>query len=412
MGALAAETGKGSGTSPVRLELVLAAILAVWLGGFWYCSDGWWHRWGLRYFVLPALLLNFSALRAVVREERWLWLAAGLLAWQVLSRSWSTGPPEPMGSWLDALLVLGLLCSLLIVARGSAGPTWVFPSLAIVTALVALWNLLVFYAHPERSVAESRLRNMLVYENGLNAVLTGLTFAFGGLIAAWKVAGTDPKDSKPWRWAWLTALVLALLGLLATQSRGPMLLYAVGFLVFIVVERRRIIPALITSALTVVAYFGLLAWAKDGQDATLDLIQRGSTGRFDMWAWFFKHMSGWEGIFGKGMATAPTIPEAEFGWFIQHPHSVYVAQFYLTGLVGTTLLLVLLAWAAQAALKLALAGESLWLALLAGAGVALFFDGGHVFSVFSVGRLEIFLLVVPAAMAVGRLGRLGRIGDR
>lgn len=403
MSASAAETSKDSGTFPDRRELVLAAILAVWLGGFWYCTDGWWHRWGLAYFVLPALVLNYRPLLKVLREERWLWVAGGLLVWQMVSRFWSTGPVEPTGSWRDALLVFGLLSSVLIVARGATGPRWIFPFLAIVTALVALFNLLTFYAHPERSVAESRMRNMLVYENGMNAVLTGLLFAFGGLIAGWKVARSDPAGSPRWRWAWLAVLVISLLGLLATQSRGPMLLYAIGFLVFMVIERRRIAPAVVASALTVTAYFGLLAWARDGKEATLDLIQRGSTGRFDMWAWFFKHMSGWEGLFGKGMATAPTIPEDEFGWFIHHPHSVYMAQYYLTGLVGTALLLVLLAWGAQAAMKLAVAGESLWLALLTGAAVALVFDGGHVFSMCSVGRLEILLLVVPAAMAVGRV---------
>jgi hypothetical protein len=403
MGASLAGTQDGAGDSPRRLELLFVAILAVWLGGFWYCSGAWWHRWGLGCLVIPALLLNFGQLRSVVREERWLRLAAVLLVWQVLSRFWSSGPPEPMGSWIDALLVFGLLCSVFVLARGPLGTTWVFPALAVVAALVALLSLLVFYAHPERSVAESRLRNVLIYEHGLNAVLTGLLCAFGALIAAWKVAGTDPAESKPWRWFWLAVLVLNLLGLLASQSRGPMLMYGVGVLVFVGIERRRIIPAVVASVLTVLSYFGLLAWATAGQEAAIDLIQRGSTGRLEMYGWFFKQMSGWEGLFGKGMATTATVAEEEFGWFIQHPHSSYLTQFYLTGLVGTALLGVLLAWGLQAALKLALSGESLWLALLAGAGVALLIDGGHAFSVFSVARLEILLLAVPAAMAVGRV---------
>ena len=384
-------------------ELLFVAVLTVWLGGFWCCSGAWWHRWCLAWLVLPALLLNFRQVRAVVREERWLWLAAGLLVWQVLSRSWSAEPVVPMGWWLDAMLVFGLLCGVFVLARGTAGPAWVFPSLAVLAALVALLSLTVFYSHPERNLADDRLRNVLIYEHGLNAVLTGLLCAFGGLIAAWMAARGGPEDdAKVWRFGWLVVLMLALLGLLASQSRGPMLMFGVGFVVLAAVERHRIVPVAVVSALTAVAYSGLLSWASAGKEAAMDLIQRGSTGRLDMWAWFFERMSGWDGVFGKGMATSPIVPEAEFGWLIRHPHSVYVTQFYLTGFVGTALLLVLLGWGGQAALKLAQAGESLWLALLGGAAVALAFDGAHVFSLFSVGRLEILLLAVPAAMAVGR----------
>ncbi len=61
-----------------------------------------------------------------------------------------------------------------------------------------------------------------------------------------------------------------------------------------------------------------------------------------MYGWFFKQMSGWEGLFGKGMATTATVAEEEFGWFIQHPHSSYLTQFYLTGLLGSGLLLLVL----------------------------------------------------------------------
>ena len=124
-GGQATDTGK----SRRDYESLLVKVMAVWIGGFWLC-DGFWHRVALCCLVLPLVCLSSRQLRTVVRKERWLWVASGLLAWQLLSCTWSAEgalwPDYWVGSWLDVLLTFGLLVGLLILARGKAGPVWVF----------------------------------------------------------------------------------------------------------------------------------------------------------------------------------------------------------------------------------------------------------------------------------------------
>ena len=113
-------------------------------------------------------------------------------------------------------------------------------------------------------------------------------------------------------------------------------------------------------------------------------------------------------LVGRGMATEPVIGAEVFGWFIEHPHSGYLTQFYLTGAVGLMLLMVVLAWGVWQAVCLARHGETLLLILLAGGGAALVFDGGHILSALSEGRMEMLLVVIPSALAVARRGVMQR----
>ncbi len=120
-------------------------------------------------------------------------------------------------------------------------------------------------------------------------------------------------------------------------------------------------------------------------------------------------MSARDALIGSGMARPLVLPEEALGWRVVHPHSIYLTQYYQTGIVGLSLLLALIAAAAKAALTLARRGESLWFCLLAGACAALVFDGGQVFTVYSVARIEILLVTVPAAIAVGRASLKGGV---
>lgn len=381
---------------------VLAVGLTLWLGAYWFSSDAGIHRLSLFVLVLPGVLLNLESLKAVMRRESWVYIAVGLLVYQWLSRSWSGGEGEAVseGYWLDVMMMMVLLGGMLAVAESALVRRWILPTLGVTAALGSLYSLLVYYSDADRSVAEDRLRHMLVYDHGLNPVLTGLLFSFGALV----VIGQTTEGGK-WRWGWLAALVVVVLGMLASQSRGAILAFGFGGLVFLLLKKRKTVPAVLVSGGTTLAFFGVLMWVQSGTEAAKDLIGRGETGRFEIYGWFFNQMGGLDGVIGKGMGHASTIPEEELGWFIEHPHSIYVTQFFLTGAIGTGLMLLALMMGVQAAWKLAQRGEVLWLALLGGFCIALFFDGSHVFSVFSSGRIEPLLLVFPAAMAVGRVGR-------
>jgi O-antigen ligase len=107
-------------------------------------------------------------------------------------------------------------------------------------------------------------------------------------------------------------------------------------------------------------------------------------------------------LIGVGMASSPEVPEGIFDWRVIHPHSIYLTQFYLTGMIGLAMLVGLIAWAMAAALALARSGESLWLCLLSGGCLALWFDGGQVFTVYSSARIELLLVAVPLAIVLGK----------
>lgn len=383
--------------------LILAAGLSLWLAGMWFWSDVARHRMALWVLVLPSVLLNGRALLQVLREERrWAGLVAALLVYQWLSRFWSAPAVAAPGYWVDVLMTGTFLAGVLALSRSTIGIRWFVPSLGMVAALVGLLSLLVFYGDPDHSIAVDRLRIVLVYEDGLNAVLTGLLCSFGGLVMLWQ---TCREEHKGWRGVWLVALTVLVFGILASQSRGAMLAFGLGFAVLLVVERKKILPGFAACAVTTLTFFAVLYWVQSGDEAARDLLGRGATGRSEIYAWFFKQMSGLDGVIGKGMGVAATIPEEELGWYVHHPHSVYLTQYFLTGAIGTGLFLLTLMLAMQAALKLAKGGEPLWLALLAGFSVSLVFDGSYVFSMHSIGRVEPLLLLLPAAIAVGRAGR-------
>ena len=380
-------------------SLLPVAALGVWLAAFWFLSSESTHRSILAWCVIPLLVFMGRELFGVVKSSRWLWLAAVLLGWQTLSRHWSGGLNAPHGWTVDFLLVLGLLCALLTTARAQAMRTVIFPSLAIISATISAVTMAIFYLTNDHNFADDRLQNIFFYEDGLNAVLTGFLFAFGALIAAWQ---TTCPATRGFRAVQISATVLSLFGLLTTQSRGPMLMLAVGLICLVAFERKRALPVLAAAAATTLVYLGVLLWVVAGREAFFDYAQRGSSGRFAIYHWFLTHMSFRDVLIGTGMARPLDLPEEVLGWCVQHPHSIYLTQFYQTGIVGTALLFTLIAMTAKSALALARSGESLWLCLLAGGCVALAFDGGQVFSVYSIARIEILLVAVPAAIAAGR----------
>ncbi|MGD9417916.1 MAG: O-antigen ligase family protein [Verrucomicrobiota bacterium JB025] len=373
-------------------------LLTAWLAAFWFLSPTSWHRCLLGLLVISSLLPQRTDLPGLVKRERWLWLAGSLLAWQSLSRFWSSGSGFPCAWPVDSLLVAGLLCSLFFAAGGAGLSRTAVPAVSLVSAAVSLASLLVFYPLQGHDFAADRLRNVFFYSHGLNAVPTGFLFAFGALTGLWMVMQSSAGPRK----LWTSASGLSLLGLLATQSRGPMLMFAVGLFLLLAAERKKAVPPLIISVATPVIYFSLLLMARTWADATTDLFQRGTTGRLEIYQTYLGRMTPVSCLIGTGMADAPILPKDVLGWRVVHPHSIYLTQLYQTGIPGLAMLLALIAWALRSALKLAKQGDPLWLSLLGGASTALIFDGGQTFTVYSFTRIEILLIAIPAAIAVAK----------
>jgi len=389
-----------------RRHAVFVLVFGAWLVGFWCFPDGWWHRLALGCAVLPVLWRIRDEWVAVMREERWFRLAAVLLGWQWLTRWWSDEGGNWTGNWLDVALTVTLLGAVLVLGRDVEATRRVLRWMVLAAAVTTVLSLIIFYAHPVRTVAEDRFRNVFVYYGeGLNPNLTGWLCGFGALGAAW---ACGRAGAVRWAWTWRSSLAVLTFGVLSTQSRGALLMFVAGFTVLLVLEWRKAAAALVTVAVASVIYFGSSIHAES--EAVREMVERGSSGRVHFYAWLLDRMDGVDVVIGRGMATPPVIPEEVFGWFVHHPHCAYLAQFYLTGVIGTVLLLALLGWGAWEALQLARKGEALLLILLTGGGVALLFDGGHVLSVFSVGRMEGLMVIVPAGWAVARRGVMGREG--
>jgi len=382
-------------------ETVLALALGIWLAGYWL-ADGWHHR-RLLWLVALAAVLNADAMARTVVRTRWLWGAAILLGWQTLTRLWAGAAVTPVASPADALAVIFLLTALAAAGRRGDTAPWLAAGLCLLSALVASFVLPDYYLHRGQSFADNRLRNTLVYEDGLNAVLTGMLFMFGACGAAWFSRRADWRIR---RVLWLAVLAVLVFGLLATQSRAPMLGGVAAGTVLVWFGRKRMLPAVAIGAVTTAAYFAvLLLDEQGGGEAAGDLVGRGSTGRFSIYHWFFSRMQPADFLIGKGMGTATEIPEEQIGWLVYHPHSSYFTQFYLTGLIGLALLGGVLGWAGRAALREASRrDDALWLALLAAGGTSLLFDGSHIFSLHSVPRIEFLLVAAPAALLMGRAG--------
>ncbi|MFP6896202.1 MAG: O-antigen ligase family protein [Roseibacillus sp.] len=373
-------------------EFYLALAVGLWLCGY-FMADGWEQRRVFKW-LLPVFFLNGDLLVKSFRETRWLWGAAGLLVYQALSRLWSDGS-EPLSNPADLAMVFLLLVALVTIGRREGAGAWILAGLAILSTTVTLFSLFLFYAEEDQVFAVDRLRNVFIYEDGLNPVLTGMLCAFGAVVATWF---TRRDDRRPLRIAWLACLAVLIFGLMMAQSRGAMLAAGAGLLVLVYYLRRAVWPAVLTIAVTVGAYIVVLLRL----DAEVNLIERGSAGRVAIYQWFLDRTTILDTIIGRGMSADVTIAEEELGWFVDHPHSAYLTQFILTGVLGLGILLFVIGWATRCALVQAKRKEALWLALIASGSMALLFDCGQMFSLYSAPRIEFLLLLVPAALLMGR----------
>ncbi|MEM1083114.1 MAG: O-antigen ligase family protein [Verrucomicrobiota bacterium] len=380
-------------------------LLALWLASFWFLSWETLHRVLLDLLIVAFLLRTPRAELKRLMQARWLWLAGALLGWQCLSRLWSGGGVESPGWWLDALMVGGLLVTLCGTSRKRMEDRMI-PLMALVAAATSAISLLVFYLDGAHNLADDRLRNVFFYTHGLNAVWTGFLMAFGALAGAW-LSSQQSGRSRQLSWIGITAV--SMFGLLATQSRGPILMFAAGFFVLLVFERKRVLPVIAAGAGVVIVY-ALLILAHPWRDAASDMIERGSTGRFDIYRWYLTDMSNRDYLIGTGMASSLVVPEGAFDWEVVHPHCIYLTQLYQTGVPGLLLLVSLIAWGLTSAFGLARKGMSVWLCLLFGASVALLFDGSQAFSVYSGTRVEVLLILVPLAISLaGGKGKGGTL---
>ena len=236
---------------------------------------------------------------------------------------------------------------------------------------------------------------MLVYEEGLNAVLTGMLCAAGAVAGAWFTLSSKGRAGKI---VWAVVLGIFVFGVMASQSRGPILGLMAGLGVIFFFKRRASLRVGLIVGGAAGFYFLLTVWTAGSGE----VLERGSTGRLAIYQWYVERISGLEFLFGRGFGTDSSIPAEELGWFVHHPHSSYLTQLVLGGALGVVLLLAVLAWSWHEAWQQGTRGECLWAALLGCGLITLLVDGAEIFSLHSVPRLEWLMVAFPAALAVGR----------
>jgi hypothetical protein len=373
-------------------RIALCVVTALWLAGHWVFPEGYSHIKAFWFLIAPLALLNADAVPRL-RSQPWLVALLALLLWQVLVSSRHPDSLVRPGGLCDALAVLVLVLAVraMAVTRGAwTGLRWV---LFLTAAVTMAWSLARFYEWGAVPLGARRLRNVLVYERGLNAVLTGLLAGFA-MLAGMSLDGAG-------RPRWQRAILLGGTSLLAfatmaAQSRGTFLAAAAGIAVLAWRHGRRTLPPITAAAAGVAAY--LAAFAAGGESESVpDLVSRGSSGRLDIWSVYLDRLAGAEWWIGEGRVVP--LDESVLGWHVHHPHSSFLTQLVHSGLPGLLLLGAVLGGCLFAALRRR-PPERAALAMLAFGLTGLLIDGAHIASLFSVPRIESLLILVPAVFAV------------
>lgn len=377
-----------------------------WVTGFWWCRGRWEQGILLQWVVLPAFALNADHVWAIwkewfgggIRRHLLWWGLFSLIEWQFWVTGFRTGDWwGGAGSGKDFASLIILMTSLVLLARSPSARNRLWLSVLAV-ALFAI-GVSFFQFYQQYGISEQRFRLVWRYREGFNAVTTGILVGFA-LVASW---GPWARLRRMSPWVRHIGLLFLGVALAATESRGALLAVLVGggghFLQGVLLGKSafklRLVPVstlqnLIVPSLGFAAYW-LLA-LRLGRAEGSDLVNRGSAGRLDVYRAYLGELSGWDWFFGKG--EVPSLPAEQLGWLVHHPHSAYLGQLVGSGLVGAIGLLAFIGgvlWAIRRRPELPL--------VLFGLAACLF-DGGQIFSVFSIARWEVLVVLVPLVVAL------------
>jgi O-antigen ligase len=227
------------------LAVAFAAALAFDEGGYFPPAWGW-----------SALALFWVAGLALVLRDRFslgrlepamLASFAGFIAWVALSAVWSSSTERSILEAQRDLVYLGGLLAVLLVARGRPVTELLVAACgaALVTSIYALTDF--FFSARE---AGARLSEPLGYPNAL-----GLVAAIGALLAT---AFAAHGRSHLRRALWAACLVVFVVTIFFTYSRGTWISLAVGLAAMALVDSRRVV--LLRTAAAVAPVAGAAVW--------------------------------------------------------------------------------------------------------------------------------------------------------
>lgn len=359
-----------------------------WVAGFWLFAGRYEQAAWCAWVLFPAAVWNgrrvFNLWREVQGGTRGWWLLLGaLIGWQFLitglrGGEWWAGA----GAGKDALLLCALVSGLVLAGRDEQSRYLLWRVALAAGSGAVLVSLIVFYS--EIGIDEERFRLCWRGWPGFNAVTTGILAGMAMMVGI----ATGENGTRGWKVCACAALVVLGFGLAASESRGPLLAVGAG-VAWWLSGNARLWRRLSWPLAGFLAYWVLVMFA---DQEGVGLIERGSSGRLGIYQTYLSQMAAVDWWVGRGRVWM--LPEFVLGWRVHHPHNAYLGQLVGYGLIGFLLMLATLAWGF---LRMRRSPES---AILVFGLITLLFDGGRVFSVTSIARWEVLVVMVPLVLGI------------
>lgn len=288
----------------------------------------------------------------------------------------------------------------LAIARRKLRLSRMLKTVVVVAAAATLLSFIVHYGVRQAVFPVERFKNVLVYADGLNPVLTGLSCGFAGVLSLGLARRAETRTGF---WLWWSTSLLLMAGVFYSASRSAMIATAAGTLVMVLTGpkyKRWLLAAPL--ALVALLYGTGLVGANTGPlGPVVDLVKRGDSGRMAIYSAISKRMVEPAHVFlGHGLWAPESLPPEEAGSMAFHAHSMYASTFYHSGLLGAVWLFAVLGLGLERAWSVWWrSGDAVWLALLAFGMVGLMCDGTMPFRVMTITRIEPVLILFPLAVS-------------
>lgn len=405
---------------------ILVIALAGFAAGYYVLLNEWFQiGWLLFCFCLMAMLGWTLKSGVALLGSRSLGPALSFICWNLVASfiattaaSWDKG--VFCWVWGAGLLILWMI--LMLEAGGIPGFGNVIGWTVVISAAVAVvfslvWFLFVLHAFSPLD----RLRNILVYR-GLNAVCTGLTFAFA---AMWAACLRRNGLSRKWRLVLDTMQVMILFGVCCTQSRGALLALLAGHVALLLARGwhhawchwamflgtllafQFIQPPLTHKMSLAGSPLSESAAPEDLAPLAVparEWLERRDSGRIDIYLAALGAQETWsEKLLGLGLWSSEDRWMCGLADKPNHLHSIFLASYVHGGWIGLALMLNMMARGFRNAWISAREGEDVWLVLLSFGVAGLLFDGQTLAVLTSMPRFEPLLFWLPFVLASARV---------